>query len=248
MQDQIPSAPPPAIISTDRGSFGDSTSILPPFRLTLETGVTAAWRDRDGVDRRVVNGPEGIVRVGLLEDRLEVRALWSGYVDAREESASGSTGADGWSDVALGIKLKVLEQEGIIPRTVLIAQTFVGTGSAEVTGDVDPTVKGAFSWDLGSGVALLANAGVAWPSDGEGHSNQGLGSILASWSVFEETTLFAEYYVLFPVGRGDDAAHAMDVGVWQRLGPAVQLDFRVGVGLNDAADDLLIGAGIAFLF
>jgi hypothetical protein len=248
MSEQIPAAPPPAVISTDRGSFGDGTSIVPPFRVNLEMGATAAWRDRDGTERRLVTGPEAIIRVGLIEDRLELRALWSGHVDSVERSSGSRSGADGWSDVALGIKLKLLEQEGLIPRSVLIAQTFVGAGSAEVTGDVDPTVKGAFSWDLGGGVGLLANAGASWPSDGDGHWTQGLGSALVSWSVLEETTVFAEYYALFPAGRGDDAAHAVDFGVWQRIGPAVQLDVRVGFGLNEAADDLLVGAGIAFLF
>ena len=243
-----PDVPPPAIISTDRGSFGDSTSIMPPFRLNLESGFTVAWRDRDGTDRQVINGPEILARVGLIEDILEFRALWSGYVDSREDSATGRTTAEGFADVALGVKLKLLDQNGLLPRTVLVAQTYVGTGNAEVTGDVDPTVKAALSWDLGSGWALLANAGAAWPSDAEGHYTQGIGSILASWTVLEETTLFAEYYALFPIGRDDDAAHAVDFGVWQRIGPSVQLDARIGFGLNDAADDVLVGAGISFLF
>lgn len=244
-----PEAVPPAIISTDRGSFGDSTSIMPPFRLNIETGVTAAWRDRDGAERQVINGPELLARIGLVEDRLEFRALWSGVVDSREDMAGGGRStADGLADVALGLKLKCLDQDGWVPRTVLIAQTFLGTGSAEVTGDVDPTLKAALSWDLGDGWAFLANAGATWPSDSEGHFTQGLGSFLVSYAVAEETTLFAEWYATFPIARDDDGAHAIDVGVWQRIGPAVQLDLRVGCGLNDAADDLLVGAGISFLF
>lgn len=242
-------ASPPAVISTDRGSFGDSTSIMPPFRFNLETGVTAAWRDREGAERQVINGPEVLARMGLLEDRLEFRAIWSGYVDSREDAAGGArTTADGLADVILGLKLKCLDQDGWVPRTVLIAQTYLGTGNAEVTGGVDPTVKAAFSWDLGDGWALLGNAGVSWPSDSEDHFTQGLGSILVSYAIAEETTLFAEYYATFPIARDDDAAHAVDFGVWQRLGPSIQLDARVGFGLNDAADDVLIGAGISFLF
>ncbi len=248
MQDQIPAAPPPAIISPDRGSFGDSTAIMPQFRLDLETGLTFAWRDRGESERRIINGPEGIARIGLLEDRLEVRALWAGYVDVREDTPAGRSTANGWSDVALGVKLKALDQDGWIPRTVLIAQTFVGAGGHEVAAGVDPTVKAACSWDLGSGVSILTNVGASWPTDGEGRFTQGLGSILASWTVFDATTIFAEYYATFPIVRDDDGAHAVDFGVWQRLGDSVQLDFRVGFGLNAAADDVLLGAGIAFLF
>lgn len=244
----IDDPPPPAVISTDRGSIGDGTAIMPPFRVDVETGCTVAWRERDGVDRRTINGPETLLRVGLVEDLVELRAIWAGHVDVREEAGGGRGGAHGLADVALGLKLKLLDQTGLLPRTVLIGQTFIGAGDAEVTGGVDPTVKAAFSWDLGDGWGVLGNLGASWISDGAGHVAQGLGSLLVSFAPLEATTLFAEYGATFPAARGDDAAHVVDVGVWQRLGPSVQLDLRVAFGLGGPADDLAVGAGVSFLF
>lgn len=47
---------------------------------------------------------------------------------------------------------------------------------------------------------------------------------------------------------GGDAAHYADIGAVYLLKNRVQLDARVGFGLNKDADNVYAGVGISFLF
>ena len=94
----------PLTISTDRPSFSDGTGIQPLWHLNLETGYTFTHRDRDGVETNRQNGPEMLARIGLIEDRLEFRIIWSGYVDTETDSGGTSSSANGLSDITIGLK------------------------------------------------------------------------------------------------------------------------------------------------
>jgi hypothetical protein len=238
--------PGPAI-STDRPSFSDSTSIVPPLRLQLEAGYTFTYRHDDArtLDRHEF--PDTILRFGLLEDRLELRALWGGW--SWLDSDVGDRDVNGSNDVTMGIKLKLTDQTDGLPRVLLVAQSTIGVGDkAFSTRHADPTFKLAWSYDLGGGFGLGGNAILSLPSDDRGHFSQGQGSIYVTWSVEPETTFFVEYFMIHPVTRDGGPAHSMDAGVLHLFSRRVQGDVRVGFGLNERADDFFVGAGIAVLF
>lgn len=254
----IPTPPAPLVISTDRPSFSDSTGIAPVGHLQLETGYTFTFRNRDGVETQRHNGPEVLARVGVIDDRFELRLITSGYTWSRTDDGSGA-GFDsvaGWNDITLGVKVKLLDQEGWVPRLALGAQTTLGVGSDSVSNQIaEPTFKLIWSYDLGQsfgegwkGFTVGGNANVAWPTSSGDRFTQGQGSVYLAFPVADRLSGFAEYYLIGPNSKGTDAAHYIDFGGAYLLTDRVQLDGRFGFGLNEEADNLFVGFGISFLF
>lgn len=79
------------------------------------------------------------------------------------------------------------------------------------------------------------------------HFEQFQASIYVNAPLFDKCTGFAEYYVLAPDTDGSDAAHYADFGE-DICSPAIQLDARVGFGLNNEADNFFTGVGLSVLF
>lgn len=243
-------------ISTDRPSFSDTAGIAPVGHLQLETGYTFTFRDRDGVETQRHNAPEVLARVGVIDDRFELRFSTSGYVWSRSQSDGGSNSVDGWSDVSLGVKFKILDQDGALPRLAFGAATTLGTGEEDIsTQRAEPTLKLIWSYDLQKlwgdsfkGFGVYGNVNLGWPNSDGDRFTQGAASICGTYAVTDRFGLFTEYYSVFPAGKNTEEAHSVDFGVSYLLTPRVQLDARVGFGLNDEADNTFVGVGISFLF
>lgn len=243
-------APPESpTISTERPGFTDGSGITPPGRLVLEFGYTYTFRDRRGVEAQTHNGPEILARVGIIEDRLELRVGTSGYVWSRSNDGTGFVSIEGFSDASVGFKVKIADQNGIMPRLALEGMTTIGLGSRAISNrDLEPTMKVIGTWDLGSGFTLNSNAVVTYATASGERFVQGAGSASLSFAVSEQMSLFVEYFVVGPRSKGTDAAHSMDMGGALLLSKRVQIDARVGFGLNQEADNLFAGAGISFLY
>lgn len=248
----------PLVISTDRPSFSDTAGIVPVGHLQLETGYTFTFRNRDSVETQRHNGPELLARVGLLDDRLEFRATTSGYVWSRTNDGSGSgfASSEGFSDVALGFKLKLTDKDGSLPRLAVVGITTVGAGSRDISSRrAEPTLKLIWSYDLEKlwgenwkGFGVYGNFNLAYPTTNGDRFLQGAGSICGTYAINDKLGVFAEYYVVGPAAKGTDAAHSIDFGTAYLLNNRTQLDARVGFGLNRAADNVFVGVGISFLF
>lgn len=254
-------AAPPLTISTDRPSFSDGTGIEPLRHLNIETGYTFTHRDRDDVKVDRQNGPEVLARVGLIDDRLEVRLSWSGWVDNQVESGGTDSTSHGWSDLTVGLKVKLFDQAQLgawAPRLALGLATTVGAGGGAVSSqESEPIAKLLWSYDLGacwgekwSGWSAGGNFNIAWPTSGEGtdHFEQFQASLCVNAPLFDGCTGFAEWYVLTPNTDGGSPAHYADIGAAYLLSPRVQLDARVGFGLNNQADNFFAGVGLSVLF
>lgn len=257
-QPEAPRAEPSPTIAADRPGFSDTTSIAPVGRLQLETGYTFTFRNRDGSETQRHNAPEIVARMGVLDDRLEVRVVTSGYVWSRTDDGSGGgfQGAEGFSDALVGVKVKLNDQDGALPRIALEALTTVGTGSRGISNrDVEPTVKFIWSYDLGTalgdswkGFGAFGNLNLTYASTSGDRFLQGAASFGASYAITSSTSVFAEYFVVGPNAKGADAAHSFDFGGAYLLTNRIQLDARVGFGLNQEADNLFAGVGVSFLF
>jgi hypothetical protein len=251
-----PAEPPPApaeakplTISTDRPGFSDTTGIAPVGHLQLETGYTFTFRNRDGVETQTHNAPELLARVGLIDDRLEVRIGTSGYVWSRSDAGAGFESVEGFSDGYAGIKLKLIDQDGAIPRLALEAITTLGLGSHDISNrDAEPTGKLIASWDLGSGFSLTANGVMTYATTSGSRFIQGAGSASLWYTASDHLSMFLEYFVIGPRTKGSDAAHSIDFGGAYLINNRLQLDARVGFGLNREADNFFVGVGVSFLF
>lgn len=250
-------APAPLVISTDRPSFSDGTGIQPLWHLNVETGWLYTARNSDETNTQRNQWPEVLLRLGLLEERLELRLSTSGYSWQRVDSGPGPVQeTEGWNDFSVGLKLKVCDQSGWFPRLCVLAQSSVGSGSDSVSNQVaEPAFKLLWSQDLAlaiderwSGFTLGGNLNLALPTSGGERFLQGQVSVYLSYPLVPKLSGFTEFYALLPNSKDGDAACYVDTGVTYLLDPRVQLDARIGIGLGGEADTFYTGVGISFLF
>lgn len=246
---QSPPESKPLVISTDRPSFCDTAGIVPKGHFQLETGYTFTLRDRNGTDSQTSNAPEILARYTIIEDRLEFRLSTSGYVWTRSDDGTGSQTAEGWSDVLPGVKLKLTDQEGMLPRLVLEAATTTSLGSDGISNqDIEPIFKLIWSYDLGKGWGIYGNFNVAYASTSGERFVQGQGGVCVTYAANDKLSFYGEYFLFGPNAKGTDAAQYLDCGAAYLLTNRVQLDFRAGVGLNNQSNNFFTGAGISVLF
>ena len=66
-------------------------------------------------------------------------------------------------------------------------------------------------------------------------------------SITQRSSVFIEYFATLEPSEDEDE-HSIDSGVTYLLTDDLQLDLSAGVGLNHAAPDFFIGAGVAWRF
>lgn len=222
-------APP---IDTDRPDLTDGTGVVARRVVQFETGVTAQTA-RDGSTSW--SAPELLLRVGVVRGaELRIAQTW--------RSVGGDPLAKGLDDLQLGTKIALLPQRSF-PAISAEAFTTVATGAAGV---------GAGRALPGAALLLQQNSSGPWSAGVELEVSRGAVNPLAgfaSLSVQYQATArvqwYGEYYQLAPdLGRAG-REHYVDSGLLVLLDNDLQVDARVGVGLNHAADRSFLGVGLS---
>jgi Putative MetA-pathway of phenol degradation len=232
-------APPP--IDTDRPDFTDGTHTIAPGRFQFETGYT--YQQARGTDAGYTHSlPEALFRIGVLS-RIELRVGENYLVQHDAGPAAPST--SGFDDLYLGTKVSLTEAHGMMPALSFEVKANLPTGSDAIS---------AHRW-LPGGAILFG-----WESDGPWSAGvelfatrtaddnaQGVGSLSVQYQLASSVQLYTELYTVQPIGgnAGASGAHYANSGVLVLLSNNVQVDARVGVGLNDAADKYFLGFGFA---
>ncbi len=253
----LPAAPLTEPLVTDRPDFTESTEAVPFGRVQLEMGYTFTWDHEDGERVKDHTAPEGLLRLGLWEN-FELRIGWEGYSwsQARfgDESPRGRPitrreWSQGASDLSLGFKYKLVEQDGLVPHFGIIGELSLPSGSAGVSsGDVDPAVKLLWAHDLTDDLAVAGNVNFAVPTEEAGRFFQTAASVSLAYSLTERLGTYIEYYGFYPNTRTSDCAHYVNGGFTYLLTDNLQFDIRAGVGLNEEADDFFSGIGFSWRF
>ncbi len=225
---------------TDRPDFTESTEAVPLGRFQFEGGYTYT----DGGDSKTHNTPELLLRIGVFEG-VELRIGWPNF--ATIEDPAG--GADGLEDLSLGVKVKLVEQDGLVPNFGVIGEVSIPTGSSDLSSDgVDPAIKLLWSYDLNDRLSIGGNVNFASVTENDDRFFQGAASVALGISITERVGSYLEYYGFYPATDGSGPAHYLNGGVTYLINNNFQLDARVGFGLNDRADDFFTGAGFAVRF
>lgn len=254
----LDAAPLTEPLVTDRPDFTEATDTVPRGRLQLEMGYTFTY-DKEDENRTTDHTlPEFLLRTGL-NDWLELRVGWAGWSSTedifREKNDVGRTVTmteveRGWNDLYLGFKVALCEQDGMRPALSLIPAITVPSGSTNKTsGDVDPEIKIAWGYDLTENLALSGNLNFAVPTTGDNDRFfQVANSISLARSFSDWLGGYVEYFGFYPNDRGSDCAHYVNGGLTFLVTDNLQFDVRVGKGLNEEADDLFAGAGMAIRY
>jgi len=252
-----PAAPLDEPLVTDRPDFTESTDAVPFGRLQIEMGYTFTY-DREHDERtRDHTGPELLIRAGLF-DNFELRIGWDGYAwsedQFRAENRSGRpVTVEDWTqaanDLSLGFKYKFFEQEGLRPHFGVIGEVSLPSGSsAGSSGDVDPQVVLLWAYDLSDRLALAGNFGIGAPTEDGDRFAQASGSVSLAAALTGRLGGFVEYFGLYPNAEHADCAHSLDGGLTYLINDNLQVDWRVGLGINEEADDFFTGVGFAWRF
>lgn len=234
-------APAQEPLVTDRPDFTESPVTVDPGRFQLEAGYT--FTDSGRVESHTLG--EALVRIGLGE-RTELRLGLPSY----ESIDTGRRDLSGFGDPFVGVKLRLTPERAAerAPVAAILVSTTLPAGSSELREPhPQPGAIFAVGWSLTDLYSLGANVGLAYASDGGDQFTEITGSLAAGRSLGPEgdTGVFLEYFFVAP-GEGRENAHFVDTGVTRLFGPDFQLDLRIGIGLNSAADDLFAGAGFAW--
>jgi hypothetical protein len=235
---------PPFVV--ERPSFSTPPDVVGRGFWQIEAGV--AWeRDAalDGPSRTTWTLPNGIVRLGVSR-RLELRFATTGLVSTRERGTRDTAA----TDIELGVKYQVASQAGHGVDLSLVPMVSLPTGGAGSSRNADPSV--ILTANRAMGAAGL-NLNVKWsaPSVGDDASSRARvldwSAVLAfpvrgAWSAFVEG-------VATDVDTADVPTQWIgNAGLGRQVGANLLLDVYGGVGLNDAAPDWTIGAGLGWRF
>ena len=232
---------------TDRPDFTEASSTVGLGVAQLEVGYTYVF-DNDGTDQTVAHSyPEPLLRVGLLKEWLELRIGWNYATETVSDvRVSGS------EDLYLGFKIGLTPQSGILPEMALIPQMLVPVGADSFTGDeLLGGLNWIYAWELTDCIVTAGSTQLNRAIDDV--SGQAYTEWAQSWTfgytLLDRLGAYTEWYGLFPhSAESAPNENYFNGGFTFLVSDNIQWDIRGGVGLNDAADDYLIGTGLSMRF
>jgi len=230
----------------DRPDFTEATSTVGLGGFQLELGYTLG-SDTDGRSTtRVHSYGEPLLRVGVLVERLELRVGTSVTTEVVDVSATGVV-TSGLEDLYVGAKIALSGQRGVLPATAILPQMTLATGTGGFSaGRTLPGFNFLYSWDLNESLSLAGstqvNAAVGDMDEDYAEWAQSL-----SWGIAtgQRSGVYAEWYAFVPAGLdAGETRHYVNGGLTWLANDDLQWDFRFGMGLNAAAEDMYVGAGV----
>jgi hypothetical protein len=229
-------------IVTDRPDQTESPSLVPKGGLQVEIGF-AMEKDRyEGIRTTNVAYNSTLIKYGV-NSNLELRFI-SEYLGQYERNdVNRLTDRNGFSPIALGVKIKLSDENGYWPQAGLISHIVLKSGHREFS----PTYTAAnfrftFCHTLSDKFSLSYNLGVRW--DGRTPEATFLYTLSLGYELSPKAAVFVESYSFFTEGGRTD--HRFDGGFTYKLTPVIQLDLSAGTGLNRYAPDYFVSAGISF--
>lgn len=231
-------------LAANRPGQANPPSVVGADVLQLEGGINFE-RQTDGApntDTLTLPGVE--LRYGLT-DRVELQLAGDGFVQEWRDDASDKNGL---SDIGVAARLLVAGQQDWRPAAAFNIGVSLPLGSDFVTSDgYDPQVEFLYAWDIGERWNL--NGNFDWASESQGKDDSSRHTVfrpqLALGRVFNQRVGgFVEYYGVIEEDAPDQ--HSMDGGLTYLASDDLQFDISAGLGLNDAAPDYFVSAGIAW--
>lgn len=227
-------------LTTDRPDFTESTSTVPRGHFQVEAGTTL--NRVEDVDSTTFG--ELLVRIGT-GDSWELRLGVGSY--SRVETP-GDT-ASGLEDPSVGVKIRFTEDAEQLapgqPAASLILLTSVPEGDEDLTADEwVPQSKLALGWSLTPRLSLSSNLIYAYAVDEDAERFHQLGASLSGGiSVTDRIGAFVEWFGFSEETEDGPSTHYVDGGITFLINNDLQVDARVGTGLNDADPDWFVGIG-----
>ena len=237
----------------DRPDFTESSTTVGLGVKQVEMGYTYTF-DNDGVSQAISHSyPEMLWRVGVYAEWLELRIAYNfGDVLERSQRTETTNSSAGGEDLYLGFKIALTPQDGVLPETALVLQTTLPTGDDVFSaGSANPGFNYIYSWALDNDWSLAGQT--QWNRAIDDQTSRPYSEFSQSLAIGKSfSDKFGGYYEWFCfIPDGADSApveHYMDGGFTYLIHNNLQLDFRVGFGLNEKSDDYFAGTGLIFRY
>lgn len=231
----------------DRPDFTEGPSTVGLGAAQIELGYTFG-RGREGGATVIAHSlGEPLLRLGLFAEWLELR-FGAGLIARRTQMNGASLDDNGFDDLYLGVKLALSEQNGVIPALGILPQATFPTGSDGFSGGkVLPGLNLVYSWDVTGAFSLSGGTQVNRAVGEEGGAiAEWAQSLSGGIGLGDRHGLYGEWFALFSDEPGGMLAeHYLNTGLTWLPMDDLQWDIRVGVGLNDRAEDVFFGTGFA---
>ncbi len=237
-------------IETERHDFTQSTKTVGRGVVQLEGGYSYFHKSNEEDTENSHTTPELFLRVGLTED-IEFRVRWNyawRFIDEEDN-------VDGAEDFRWSLKLGITEQRGFRPESALEVRSTAPTGgSAWSTERVEFGLDYIYGWEITETTSLYGSTGFGSNALGDfGYlPEEPAADRFMAWSqsvalgceLSERNTLYSEFFGIFTSGLEDNVSPVLfNIGIDHYVTDDVIVDFRVGMGLNQDADDFFAGVG-----
>jgi hypothetical protein len=215
---------------------------VPAGHYQLEGGYTFT---RQGTDESQSLG-ELLLRIGVNE-RIEAR-LGIGSYDWDDPGIPGERRIGGYEDPVLGLKIR-LAPDDAKTQLALLLNTTVPVGGDELTADDwQPEGKLAMGWDFTDRFSLASMLVYTYASDGGERFSQFAASVSAAFSHNDRWGSYLEAYGFSKESADGSSTTYLNTGLTYLLSKDVQLDVRVGAGLDSPHPNWYAGLGAAVRF
>lgn len=243
----------PGDIVTDRPDQTESTDILQPGYVQVESGVMYEKYSRDDIIitklEQSITTVSGLIRIGVFPSmELRIAPEYSIYkskvtfldpVEYPYEPFENKV--DGFTPLTIGTKIKIIgESEKIPAMSFLFHVDLPDVASKNFKGGFStPEVRLAISKELDNRFSLGVNAGAIF--DMGSRQTMGLYTIALGADIVGELGGFFEFYGFF----ADDSHHFLDGGLTYKFMKNLQADVSAGVGLTEYTSDYFISGGLS---
>jgi hypothetical protein len=226
-------------IWTDRPDQSNTPMIIPKGSLQVETGFVKQRELQSTASITNYTFNATLIKFGANEHfEFQVNAA---YFGTREYSQNESH--SGFGPLAVGVKIKLADENRFWPQAAVIAHVNFKTGSqpfndTHTTGDLTLS----FAHELSGKISLCYNSGVTWNGDTAEATFLFTGSI--GYTITQRLGIFVEAYSQFP--ENGSPCHNADGGVTFKVTPVFQLDCSAGMSLNSGLSNSFVSCGMAF--
>ncbi len=244
-------------VETDRDSFTPATSTAGRGRLVTEFAYS--FVDNRGV-KETHSVPELILRYGLT-DRVELRLGWNYEVggESAEVSGAGAGEPDAVGSagrlvreytLSYGVKVRVTDGGGWVPRSSVILQGLTPTGGSAGTSTATELVAAyAAGWQFANRWRFDTAVRYGTASEGGDRHNLWAPSAVLRVPVGERWAVHGEYFGIFTTGKAEGAVrHYYSPGVHYLVTDDLEVGVRLGWGLNDQSSRFFANTGVGWRF
>jgi hypothetical protein len=237
-------------IVTDRPDQTEAPNLTPRGFFQVEIGAQSEF-DNDkqtGLQTQSTLYNTTLWKYGVT-DNFELRLITEYAQDkaifkAQDHGRDTSITISGFNPIAVGSKIRLQEEHGIIPKISLITHLelpYFGSSNYKPQ-YIIPRFRFLFCHTLTDRLSFSYNLGAEW-QDG---TNEATGIYTASFGIAlsDKLGMFIEGYGFVMEKSGAD--HRADGGFTYQLNNNLQLDVSGGVGLTEISPDYFISGGLSF--